>query len=148
MTDCGALSKKSGKPSIAAITDGTSNTMFMTEVSRGEPYIRGTKVPLSPPPLPSSVDPSQYIRAAWADQNGVPRLRGYTTAGSGSASTVAATGCNTINTTNHEAPYSFHTGGVQLLRADGSVTFMKDSSTANVVAAIITRAGGEVLNVE
>ena len=145
LSDCAALSTFSGKPTLIGISDGTSNTLLYTEITRGTPYARGQQLSLSPPPF-TSPDPSMYIRASWADQNGTPRLRGYTV--TTNPTTVTATGCQTINSTNHEAPYAFHTGGVNALRADGSVAFLKDSTPANVLAAFITRAGGETLSVD
>ena len=52
----------------------------------------------------------------------------------------------TINITDHEGPYAFHTGGVNTLRADGSVLFLKSSTAANVLAAFITKSGVETLS--
>ena len=40
--------------------------------------------------------------------------------------------------------YGFHTGGVNALFADGSVRFLKQSAGIAVLAAAITRNGGEV----
>jgi prepilin-type N-terminal cleavage/methylation domain-containing protein len=41
---------------------------------------------------------------------------------------------------------SFHTGGVNFMRADVSVTFMSDSIDLQVYQAMATRAGGEVFS--
>jgi prepilin-type processing-associated H-X9-DG protein len=128
---------------MLGMTDGTSNTLLYTEVTRGIPYALGQQLPLSPPPF-TSPDPSFYIRAAWADQNGTPKLLGYTV--TSNPTTVTATGCQSINVTNHEGPYAFHTGGANALKGDGSVAFLKSSTAANVLAAFITRSGGEVLS--
>ena len=41
--------------------------------------------------------------------------------------------------------YSFHTGGANALLADGSVRFVRQTVPIRVLAALVTRAGGEVL---
>lgn len=51
----------------------------------------------------------------------------------------------TMNRTNAGEIYSFHTGGTNLLRCDGSVTFLRSTATIGIVAALITRDHGEVL---
>jgi prepilin-type N-terminal cleavage/methylation domain-containing protein/prepilin-type processing-associated H-X9-DG protein len=166
--ESGALSPKGkslhdGNP-LTAITDGTSNTMFFTEIAgRGlAAYINGrqivaipsTAAAFNPVPLnPSSTslsnpsDITQYIRGTWADQNGVPFLRGYVVNSAGTQANATA-GCNMVNVTNHGAPYSFHSGGANTLRCDGSVFFIRTSISGPVLIAFITRAGGEVFNLE
>ena len=42
--------------------------------------------------------------------------------------------------------YSFHTGGTNTLRGDGSVQFMQAGIAPGVLAALVTRNGGEVIN--
>jgi hypothetical protein len=44
---------------------------------------------------------------------------------------------------NLDNPYSFHTGGVQTVRGDGSVVFMSANTDARVFIAFVTRDGGE-----
>ena len=46
----------------------------------------------------------------------------------------------------HIAARSYHTGGVNVVRADGSVVFVRDSINIATWRAFGTRAGGEVLN--
>ena len=43
---------------------------------------------------------------------------------------------------------SFHPGGANILLADGSVRFLKDSTSNNVVWALGSRAGGEVVSAD
>jgi hypothetical protein len=52
-------------------------------------------------------------------------------------------GCSAINVYNEDNPYSFHTGGVQMVRGDGSVTLLSDAVSVQVLIALITRNGGE-----
>lgn len=166
----GALSNGSGTPigpnagnALVQITDGTSNTLFFTEIAgRGlNIYIRGrliAPVPasaaaygaLSPlPVIPTSGqgDASQFARGTWADQNGVTYLRGYLVNATNNQAD-ASSGCQVVNAVNHAAPYSFHTGGANTLRCDGSVYFMKDTITGPTLAAFITRNGGETVTLD
>jgi prepilin-type N-terminal cleavage/methylation domain-containing protein/prepilin-type processing-associated H-X9-DG protein len=162
-TNSAALSPKGtkgpndGNP-ILSITDGTSNTLMFTEISgRGvAAYIRGKSIAAVtssvPSPLPiyppsGQGDVSQYVRGAWADQNGVSYLRGYTVNAAGTQ-VDPTTGCGLINVTNHAAPYSFHAGGVNCMRCDGSVAFVRDSISPAALFALITRNGGEVVSVD
>ena len=50
-----------------------------------------------------------------------------------------------INCTNDRQPYGFHPGGANFLFADGSVHFLPAAIDIRVLAALATRAGGEVL---
>jgi prepilin-type processing-associated H-X9-DG protein len=42
--------------------------------------------------------------------------------------------------------YAFHSGGANLLLADGSAHFAAQSDSAGLVAALTTRAGAEVIS--
>jgi prepilin-type processing-associated H-X9-DG protein len=55
-------------------------------------------------------------------------------------------GCCVVNCNNANQIYGFHTGGVNALRADGSVQFLSEAIAPGVLAAIVTRNGGEVVN--
>jgi prepilin-type N-terminal cleavage/methylation domain-containing protein/prepilin-type processing-associated H-X9-DG protein len=156
----GTKGSNDGQP-ITSISDGTSNTLFFTEIAgRGLAiYIKGRSVAAIPSssaaflalnPIPiqpytgSQADPSQYARGTWADQNGTTFLRGYSLNAAGNVVNPTA-GCSFVNVTNHAAPFSFHSGGVNTLRCDGSVYFMRDSVSSAYLIAFITRNGGEVL---
>jgi prepilin-type N-terminal cleavage/methylation domain-containing protein/prepilin-type processing-associated H-X9-DG protein len=160
--DSGALSPKGTQPGrgnpIEKIADGTSNTLLVTEIAgRGlAVYVQGNQVGtigstlLNPLPIPSLSAGSNipnnnaaYVRGAWADQNGTPLLVGYNVMSNGTQ--VDLTGCNMINVTNNNSPYSFHSGGVNALRCDGSVSFLRQGVSPQILIAFITRAGGEAL---
>lgn len=53
-----------------------------------------------------------------------------------------------INCTNEKNIYSFHPNGANVAFADGSVRFILQSISIRSLAAMVTRAGGEVLNNE
>jgi prepilin-type processing-associated H-X9-DG protein len=168
----GALSTRTGTPALnegnalTSITDGTSNTLFFTEIAGrglaiymkgrnlGSPTSTAAYLAISPIPMmpistssSNSGDASQFARGAWADQNGATWLRGYQLNATNNQANSAA-GCSIINVTNHAAPYSFHSGGVNTLRCDGSVFFLRESVAGPVVIAFVTRAGGETLNID
>ena len=76
--------------------------------------------------------------ASWADRNNLVAPTGAKADGS------ARVGPCPMNCTNDNELYSFHTGGVNVLFGDGSVRFLSSNLTLSTLAALITRAGGEV----
>src|SRR5262249_49405776 len=51
-----------------------------------------------------------------------------------------------INCSNNREVYSFHPGGANAVFADGSVHFLKVGLDIQVIAALVTRAGGEFVS--
>lgn len=70
-------------------------------------------------------------------------IRGYTT-GSDPAAMTQPGPCM-VNCNNIYSVYAFHTGGANVSLTDGSVRFPRASASAGTVAALVTRAGGEVM---
>jgi prepilin-type N-terminal cleavage/methylation domain-containing protein/prepilin-type processing-associated H-X9-DG protein len=126
------------------ISDGTSHTILMAEdAGRHQNYIAGHIPYTSPPPTPNYWDgPNGWmLNAAFADYNNAISVVGL----SGDGKTLAG-GCACVNVNNAWQIYSFHPGGVNTLRGDGSVQFMQESIGPPILAALITRAGGEVFS--
>jgi len=116
---------------VMDVPDGTSNTTLVVEdAGRPEMWLAGTK------------DPTKTVAGGgWADQNGI-LARGYSANG---VATTTNNGPCMINCNNGNSIYSFHTGGASVVMADGSVRFLRQSASADVVAGMITRAGGELV---
>jgi prepilin-type N-terminal cleavage/methylation domain-containing protein/prepilin-type processing-associated H-X9-DG protein len=119
---------------LLEVTDGTSNTFLVVEAG-GRPmnWLTGWK----------SGPLGQVTLGGWAEANGYV-VRGYPTDGNTSGGAVGGGPCM-INCNNDYSIYSFHPGGANIVFADGSVRLIRGSATADVVAALITRAGGEAL---
>ena len=100
--------------------------------------LAGRVVSPSPhPPITSS--PEQVNNGGpWAGFNNGFYLRGASRDGTGDWGPCA------INCTNDREVYSFHSAGANAVFADGSVHFLKAEMSIRVLAALVTRAGGEV----
>jgi prepilin-type processing-associated H-X9-DG protein len=111
------------------ITDGTSQTVLLTE-DAGRPRLWRLGRP----------GPDQTVEGGpWAAFNNGIILQGSTPDG------AARPGPCAINCTNERQVYSFHPGGANAVFGDGSVHFLKSGMSIRILAALVTRAGGEVV---
>ncbi|HEY1192214.1 MAG TPA: hypothetical protein VGE74_31610 [Gemmata sp.] len=85
------------------------------------------------------MNPHYVSVCSWAEGN-LFKVRGYTSDG------VTNGGPCLVNCTNYYAMYSFHPGLVNTGRVDGSVRPIRQSASADVIAALLTIQGGEVAN--
>jgi prepilin-type N-terminal cleavage/methylation domain-containing protein len=133
-----------GLRSIGSISDGLSNTIAFGEIAgRQNIYYRGKRAPGS-----SLLDGGLNLNSAWADVNANPRngLRGYNPSlPSLPSAAPPANGCGAINTYNVDSFYAFHTGGINILRGDGSVGFLRDSIAPGVLGVMVLRDDGTVV---
>ncbi|MEQ1826525.1 MAG: DUF1559 domain-containing protein [Pirellula sp.] len=137
--------------SFGAISDGSSNTMAFVE-SAGNPALynlgrRGS----------ATATATNYINTAgagiWADHRTPltfdacnPTTGGAIASASAPVVTAAAaTRTKAVNCSNDDEIYAFHTGGANVARCDGSVSFMSESVAFEIVGALITRTAGEVI---
>jgi prepilin-type processing-associated H-X9-DG protein len=143
---------------VGDVLDGTTNTFMVGEVYRGTPFVEyarsppsnrtnqrggqwicggnyggiGTNIPpnysegyVVPSPTPGAADPNaHYDQLAWANQYNL------------GASDRRSSGS------------SKHTGGMNVLMADGSTHFVSDSVDLIVYGATATFQGGELQTIE
>jgi prepilin-type processing-associated H-X9-DG protein len=114
---------------ITTITDGNSNTILIAEdAGRPREWLAGRAGPRQ-----------ELTGCGWCGFNNPLTIQGSTLDGQ------ARPGPCAINCTNDGELYSFHPNGVNAVFADGSVHFLRAGMSIQVLAALVTRAGGEVV---
>jgi len=145
---------KKPKVKIAEVTDGLSNTISFGEIAgRQKLYYLGKPNQGQNFDGGPGADGGKTLNSAWADYNTARQIRGYDTSvpsplppgysGTGTGLGEPPAGCQAINASNKNGLYSFHMAGVNILRGDGSVSFLKTQTQPGIVAALISRDGGE-----
>jgi prepilin-type N-terminal cleavage/methylation domain-containing protein/prepilin-type processing-associated H-X9-DG protein len=130
---------------IAAITDGTSNTVMIGEMAARpvgynharQIYVQGTG------PVDGIINPVNGGGGAWADPFSYAHLDGSQANG-----IRGFPGTCVINCTTNNEIYSFHPGGANLLFADGSVHFIKETINPFTLVGMVTRGMGEILSAD
>jgi prepilin-type processing-associated H-X9-DG protein len=116
---------------MAEITDGTSQTLLLTECA-GRPKLWRTG--------------RRSVAGLYAE--GGAWVGGTLIFGMGSSQDgTEQPGPCPINCTNNREVYSFHPGGAPAAFADGSVHFLSADLGMRIFARLVTRAGGEVVTV-
>ena len=118
------------------IHDGTSNTIMVVECASRPLILRGRTV----------LQGFQNNQGqGWIDSEGPFSLDGSNKDGSlqgqGPLLTPVA-----MNATNDNEPYSFHSGGMNVVFADGHVAFIRESVPLLTFAALCTKSAGEVID--
>ena len=116
---------------ITDITDGTMNTILLTEdAGRPQLWRAGRAVPGA----------DQAVSGGpWAGF-----ATGITVMGSSPDGTQRPGPC-ALNCTNDHEVYCFHAAGANAVFADAHVQFLKGGMNVQVLAALVTRAGGEAV---
>lgn len=113
---------------LADVSDGLAHTMVLAERGgRPDHYARGRLVRRYQVAAADQMDVSQE---AWAISTHFLWVVLHERAA--------------VNADNHGI-YSFHPGGAHIALADGSVRFLKDSTTSAVLKALVTRSGAEAV---
>ncbi len=122
--------RQNGNTNIGELTDGTSNTILYSEIAGRDKQCFGRQCSAF----------AGVSTAIWADSDNRITVTGANADGS-----VNPNGTAAMNVNNQTGDiYSFHTGGANVGFADGSVRFMRDSVPISVLAAFITKGGGEI----
>jgi prepilin-type N-terminal cleavage/methylation domain-containing protein/prepilin-type processing-associated H-X9-DG protein len=148
-TDSGTITgwQLTGRIRIASITDGTSNTLMTAECS-GRPtgYNGFRQIYFFAPDnllVDGVIEPVSAGGGAWADNFTYARL-----AGAQGRQNGLRGGTCMVNCTSDDEIFSFHPGGANTLFVDGSVHFIKDVASVQLIAALVTRAGGEIISAD
>ena len=124
---------------IAAITDGTSNTLMVTEVAgRPEHWIRGVKQGQVPNYYWGGWNWWYWV-GPWASYNSI-WFKSYKVDG------MSTVGPCAVNCNNSDSAYSFHRQGINAVFADGSVRFISESTDVPTFFGLITLDNGEVVS--
>ncbi len=126
--------KQNALTKIAEIADGTSNTTLFSEAcGRWLLYTAGNV---------SAPMPSGTTGIIWADSDNRITVTGTSYNGL----TASGSGPCVINCNNQSGDiYAFHPGGANLCYADGHVGFLSTSIGLNILVALVTKAGGEIV---
>jgi prepilin-type processing-associated H-X9-DG protein len=122
------------KTPITTISDGTSNTILIAECAGNANLYREGRV----------VSATALSGAPWADRNAVMAPAGYDPAKNTSASASTRPGLVMINGTNDSEVYAFHTGGANIVFADGHVSFVRSSIAPRTFIALVTYQAGDI----
>jgi prepilin-type N-terminal cleavage/methylation domain-containing protein/prepilin-type processing-associated H-X9-DG protein len=131
---------------VTHITDGTSKTVAVVE-SAGRPQVWyfGNVVP-------GSGTSGKASKKLYVPNSGWPKANNFFVHGyrldlsqADPADQFDDPGPTMINGSNFYGIYAFHPGGAGLLFVDGSCRFMAEDASADVVAAALTIAGGEMV---
>ena len=129
----GAMMQNARTP-IAHISDGTSNTVLYSEAAgRAMQCYTGGKC----------VAAANTTGPIWADSDNRITVTGTSPDGL----SAFGTGPCVMNCNNFKDIYSFHPGGANIAFADGTVRFVSQSIDINTMAALVTKGGGEGVNV-
>jgi prepilin-type N-terminal cleavage/methylation domain-containing protein/prepilin-type processing-associated H-X9-DG protein len=125
---------------VAQISDGLSQTLLVVEdANRPEYWVKGRRVTDRVPIVPGGDEPGVVTGGLWADHQ-----KGFGIEGT-SADGFTVIGECAINCNNSYEVYAFHPGGANAAMADGSVRFLREGMSIRTLAALTTRAGGEVI---
>lgn len=118
------------------VSDGTSNTILILEcAARPLVYFGRT------------ADPAMFNDQGqgWSDSEGPFSLDGAS--GDGKQQGLGPTLTpHPMNMTNYNEPYSFHPMGINVVCADGHVTFVRQTASLAAFAALCTKGAGEVVD--
>jgi prepilin-type N-terminal cleavage/methylation domain-containing protein/prepilin-type processing-associated H-X9-DG protein len=128
--------RQNGGTRIMELTDGTSTTTLYSEAGGRDKQWYGDGS--------SGNLPAGTTGPIWADSDNRITVTGTENLGhdTSTKSGTCAMNCNNLN----GDIFSFHTGGANIGFADGSVRFVSQNVTIQILSALVTKAGGEVID--
>jgi prepilin-type N-terminal cleavage/methylation domain-containing protein/prepilin-type processing-associated H-X9-DG protein len=128
--------RQNGPTRIVEITDGTSNTTLYSEAAGRTLQFYANRQGVA-------YDATKITGPIWADSDNRLTVTGTDPTGTKNfGAGPCAMNCNNLQ----GDIYSFHSGGANIVFADGSVHFVQDSISIVTLAALVTKAGGEVVS--
>ncbi len=144
---------KDGKTTISEIVDGTSNTIAFVECAgRDESYISQYNETMYTTVRGAGVPPTFHRYWRWADPgnafgtSGSPNNKFRPSHETSTFLSTSPLGTQGNQAGANEEPFSFHSGGVNVLFGDGSVRFIKETINLATFRAVLTLSGGEVVD--
>jgi prepilin-type N-terminal cleavage/methylation domain-containing protein/prepilin-type processing-associated H-X9-DG protein len=145
-SDLAGLDLKLGGARITSITDGTSNSILAYEDTGRHEGMTGAV-----PPCPS---PNNYLDPVtgggrahwrWGEPDNTSGCSGPINNQMAQWGKSPNTPCHDIANNNEWA--SYHSGGANVLMADGSVRFMSETTSLTIIFSMGTRDGGETFSI-
>jgi len=141
---------KRPKGTLAKITDGASKTILLAECAGREDVWRGSaRYQADANDVAGNANCARARGGAWATNDnpyafGDSLVSGCTTASSPTSGTIP-TSLMRVNGSNEWGwlIYGFHAVGANMVMADGSVQFVANTTSVQVLGQLATRAGGE-----
>lgn len=119
---------------FGSISDGLSNTLFLVE-DAGRPYRYGRGF------VKRGADrEGNGAAGAWGDADSW-----FGIGGANADLGTQGNGPTAVNGSSDNEIYGFHIGGANVLLGDGSVRFLSENVTLAMIAAFVSRQGGEIL---
>jgi len=143
------------KSTMAKITDGTSKTILLAECGgREDVWRESTRYQADANDVSGNASCARARGGAWATNDnpyafGESLTSGCTTASSPTAGAIP-TALMRVNGSNEWGwlIYAFHPAGANIVMADGSVAFVANATSVQVLGQLATRAGGESVSVD
>jgi hypothetical protein len=121
-------------PRRSDVSDGLANTVMIVEAAgRPDEWMAGRRTR-------TNIKPADAVLAS---RDNDFSLRGFSWDAESQTYSNAHSGPCAINCSNVEGVYSFHLGGAQAVFGDGSVRFLRQTVSTQLMARLVTRAGGE-----
>ncbi|PQO36775.1 prepilin-type cleavage/methylation domain-containing protein [Blastopirellula marina] len=128
------------------ITDGTSHTAGVVECAgRPQYWYKNKLVPDSG--LETSSGSMYNSLCSWADPN-IAKMKGWTfdETQTDPMDRFDDPGPQMVNGVNKWSIYAFHPAGANVSMADGSVKFVTETTSVDVICALLTIDGGEIVS--